>query len=243
MPAPRTHPARLVFLCVVLGTFTTIAVSWSIAALATVPMYPRTHAYAFVAWNRPWNVAQATSFGIESNWWGDFHADGPGEPDELVRAFLEKIRARTDEFRPEPVAESITWGRFASEPSTAANVLGHDIAFGWPRPCLWYQVTGVWTATATGGTLSGGVPVGGILIEGAASARGSDFKALPYRVIWLRLLVNIAFWSLIWCALLLVPRFIRRAHRRRRGLCLACAYDRRATPAGAPCPECGALPR
>ena len=37
-------------------------------------------------------------------------------------------------------------------------------------------------------------------------------------------------------------RWQRTRGRRRRGECLACGYDRRATPAAAPCPECGTLP-
>ena len=31
----------------------------------------------------------------------------------------------------------------------------------------------------------------------------------------------------------------RRADRAGRGLCVHCGYDRRQTPLGAPCPECG----
>jgi hypothetical protein len=35
---------------------------------------------------------------------------------------------------------------------------------------------------------------------------------------------------------------LRLARRRRRGMCIQCCYDLRATPAGSPCPECGATP-
>ena len=37
-------------------------------------------------------------------------------------------------------------------------------------------------------------------------------------------------------------RWQRTRGRRRRGECLACGYDRRATPGGDPCPECGTVP-
>lgn len=52
--------------------------------------------------------------------------------------------------------------------------------------------------------------------------------------------------AFIWLALPIslgwVPRTLRArraARRQRAGLCPACAYDRRATPPEAPCPECG----
>jgi hypothetical protein len=35
---------------------------------------------------------------------------------------------------------------------------------------------------------------------------------------------------------------LRRSRRLARGLCAACAYDRRGLPPGSPCAECGALP-
>lgn len=35
---------------------------------------------------------------------------------------------------------------------------------------------------------------------------------------------------------------LRRSRRLARGLCTACAYDRRGLPPGSPCAECGALP-
>ncbi len=55
--------------------------------------------------------------------------------------------------------------------------------------------------------------------------------------------------ALVWLALPIslgwVPRMIRRGRairRQRAGLCPICAYDRRSTPAEAPCPECGQAP-
>jgi len=231
-----TQIARGALCCLALGVCTTLGISWALAALKPVPKYPRTRVHAFVAWGRPWNVAQASTVGVESNWWMDLHADGVGDAEALVRGTLSEPRAPSQHERS---GEPITWGMFAGEPPAAANVLGHDIAFGWPRPCLWYQVTGVLTPTPRGSTLSDGVPAGGILLSGTASARGENFRALPYRVLWPRLLANIAFWTLFWAALYVVPRLVRGARRRRLGLCLHCGYDRRDLPADTPCPECG----
>lgn len=237
-PTPK-RAVRQGLIGVVLGTLTTLAVAWTIAALAPPPMYPRVKCHAFVLSGRAWNVAAAFEFGIESNWWGDLSIDYPGEPSGVVEAYLDRMRSRTDSRRPEVSSAPITWGVFAGDPPTDPNVMGHDVAFGWPRPCLWYQVTGVWDPRTS--SVSNGVPRGGILIRGVASPRGSDFRALPCRVLWGRALLDVAFWSVLLFMLLAGPGAARRAYRRRRGLCLACGYDRRGVGDGAPCPECGAV--
>ncbi|MBX3403197.1 MAG: hypothetical protein KF699_07280 [Phycisphaeraceae bacterium] len=70
------------------------------------------------------------------------------------------------------------------------------------------------------------------------SRQGEDL-ILPFHPIWSGYILNTLAWGLPLFALTLVPPAIRRTLRRRRGLCPACAYDLRATPAGSPCPECG----
>jgi hypothetical protein len=53
------------------------------------------------------------------------------------------------------------------------------------------------------------------------------------------LAINTVFYALLWFLLLLIPRAIRRAHRRARGCCPRCGYSLRGQP-GPGCPECGA---
>jgi len=59
---------------------------------------------------------------------------------------------------------------------------------------------------------------------------GVAYLAIPIWAIVLAILIPAA---LLWRG------DMRRVIRRRRGQCLGCGYDRRATPAGAVCPECG----
>ena len=70
-------------------------------------------------------------------------------------------------------------------------------------------------------------------------------SVLPYapgQVIWWPLLINTAFLALPWAVLIsLLPLAAeaRRSHRRRRGHCPACNYNRKGLTAEAVCPECG----
>jgi len=69
--------------------------------------------------------------------------------------------------------------------------------------------------------------------------RRGDPLILPYRPIWSGFILNTLLMGLPLFLLAMIPGRVRRALRRRRGLCIRCAYDLRATPAGSPCSECG----
>ncbi|MBX3359110.1 MAG: hypothetical protein KF745_11875 [Phycisphaeraceae bacterium] len=56
---------------------------------------------------------------------------------------------------------------------------------------------------------------------------------------WPQLIANALAFAATLLGLLELVRFVRRVHRRHRGRCAHCGYDLRATPAAAPCPECG----
>jgi len=62
---------------------------------------------------------------------------------------------------------------------------------------------------------------------------------VPIQPIWLGMLANWLFYSVIVCATFVSVRGVRSRRRRRLGLCPRCAYPR--TDQG-PCPECGNLP-
>lgn len=65
-----------------------------------------------------------------------------------------------------------------------------------------------------------------------------EFIALPLTPIWSGFIVNTLFYAVILWLLIPGPFTLRRLIRRKRGLCVKCAYDLRGTEHEA-CPECG----
>lgn len=133
------------------------------------------------------------------------------------------------------------WGTFAGGKAAARTVAaGSDHGYGWPLPALWYRVHGTYVRMYAFGTEI----QGGRLLTGPESLelRAYNFRALPYFVHWRGLLADTVLFAALWWVLLFARGDIRRALRRRRGLCIVCGYDRSATRTDAPCPECGLPP-
>jgi hypothetical protein len=124
--------------------------------------------------------------------------------------------------------------RAAGEPPTEvtfvpdSNVVGIS-TYGFPFRCL-YSVE--WRKDTGGSFPSSHVASHGLL----HNRRWSD--PLPSLPAWPGLLANTAIYAAPWYALFLIPT-LRRARRRRRGLCPRCAYDLKGLTSSAPCPECG----
>ena len=68
----------------------------------------------------------------------------------------------------------------------------------------------------------------------------TDRFALPLLPLWPGFAINTAFYALLLFLAWRASRVVRRTHRRRRGQCAACGYDRGGLDAGTACPECGA---
>jgi len=139
-------------------------------------------------------------------------------------------------FRRSP-RHGLDWQGYAGPEVPASQVLPHwssvpargmkvdDHAYGWPLRCL-RAVQHAGDDRADYRVLTGWHPSMGDIW-------------LPRRFLWPTLIANTLIFAGAWWLLLVAPGMTRRSRRRRRGLCIRCAYDLRATSAGSPCPECG----
>ena len=110
------------------------------------------------------------------------------------------------------------WPLFRESPSLAL------VSAGWPWRAAWCEYH--WTEQPPSTN-------GGFLIHTAS--KSIVFPCLPR---WHGLLLDTVFYAAIWSLILFAPGPLRRALRRRRGLCARCAYDlKHDLPGG--CPECG----
>lgn len=113
------------------------------------------------------------------------------------------------------------------------------VAIGWPMSCLWYELRGWYP---NDGSLPAWYTSGGLKLADRASdpsGRAPMPIVIPLRPLLGPLAFNLVFYIVTACVVRVGFRHTRCFIRRRRGLCPACAYDLRATPASSPCPECG----
>lgn len=133
---------------------------------------------------------------------------------------------RTQEIR-DWYWENTSPGAPLSEPVKFTKDEGCEHACGWPMLAGWYEILGK--------------PI--MVIGGMSFPNPSGFvslpqiRALPYTPIWAGLAIDSVFWGAAAFGLVAGPRAMRRAIRRRRALCPACAYPVGASPV---CTECGA---
>jgi hypothetical protein len=236
-PALKQH-LKGAALCMGLGLLASVLTAWTVAGLSNIPMYPRDTIRVFAADDRAYHAVEVHQFGTIDIWWSLIDEE-PGTASERAAKALEKARQPIP-GRPERrvTASPASWGSLR-HPDPLLPRIGSDTAFGWPMPCLWYQVTGELSRNGAGDLQVGGDQLhGGILLKGELSSRGRSFRALPFRPVPLGLAADaLAVAVLFWLLLFGRPRL--RAHlRRRRGLCPSCGYDVRG--AAGTCPECGA---
>ncbi len=247
------RPARTALLCLLLGLLTSLAAAVTLALSADPPGSPPNAMRSFIAHGQPWSIYESARFGARRAAWSLLTLDSLYTPQELKDRFpdgppadpalaLSTLREESEPFIAQrPGGRSFhapaPWGQFAAGSSAPQPGLrGSDYGFGWPFICMWYQVLG----QDQGMTVVGADLRGGLLISGQPATVGtSRSRIIPLYPAWLGLLGNTLAFSAAWAALLITIPLLLRTLRRRRGLCPACAYDLRATPAGSPCPECG----
>lgn len=118
------------------------------------------------------------------------------------------------------------------------RVHGMEDARGWPWPALWCSMEDKgWGSGVTPPriTVSGGLALGQAAKGRVTSA---NFRALPWRPVWLGIGADSLVYAAAWMFVLVVPAMARRRRRFHRGRCPICAYDLVGDHASG-CPECG----
>ncbi|MFG0285501.1 MAG: hypothetical protein ACF8R7_13875 [Phycisphaerales bacterium JB039] len=239
-------PVRRILVALLLGSMTSIALAWAIAAWWPISVsVPRSSIGAAVCWGRPWHHVEFRQFGVRLRWWNDLEINGRlaapaprAVADMIAQLERDRTAGRVNMGAPFRIEADVpNWGSLA-QPAPPELAMGSDTAFGWPAPCMWYQVLSTFdapTMSIVADELRGGVHLRG----GPPTGRGAGFYALPLRPIWWGLVINTLFFSALWLVALTAPPMARGALRRRRGLCLRCGYDLQGQFTGG-CPECGA---
>jgi hypothetical protein len=246
---------RTALLSLILGLLSSLAAAVTLALSADPPDSPPNLMRSFMAHGQPWSISESEHFGARRAMWSLLTFDSLYTPQDLKNRFpdgppddpalaLDTLREMYDPLitqRPggRCIHKPASWGQFA--PRAAApqpGLRGSDYGFGWPFTCLWYQVLG----QDQGMRVVGAELRGGLLISGQPATVGTPrCRIIPLYPAWPGLIASTLICAAAWASLLILIPMLIRANRRRRGLCPACAYDLRATPAGSPCPECGQI--
>jgi hypothetical protein len=218
-----------------LGLLTTVAVAWSLAAWLPqrgwVENRGSVEGRACVLF---WS--EYTARGAQRRCWDLEHPAA-----DRMAPFELGIDSPVDgEQKYDGVPSKRSWSRLDQVCSDLADAPqdGCEHATGWPwlAASCEYQVRNAppWTV----------VTIGGIELRAGRYAMLTAYtrRALPLRPIWLGLLEDVGVFGLMWSTLVEGARALHRSRRRRRGLCAACAYDRRGLASHAACPECGTPP-
>lgn len=215
---------------VVLGTTTTILVSWVVVLWVD----PRVKE-PLSLWNtvepRPGDDRPELIALNERNHWGSqalflMLGDPHHWPDE----------AQTSES----IDSRIRWGRsYLCRPrdySVSLEIRNAE-ARGWPWLALWC-VPAEENVFSTGAVRP---PMGGILIPEpfrVVDPRFEFLPTLPYIPIWPGFLADMLFWALLWYALIWCFHRVRSSRRLRQRRCPDCGYDLTYKVSDS-CPECG----
>lgn len=231
------RPVRLIITWLLVGLFLTGAVSWLIAAFR-----PQTGWTACILLED--SPPDEDGLSID-----EYRATG------AIRRVWERMSPATDRMPPffdairdSRMADEVQfcpsgpiswpdWGRSTSvrKAITRSPWDGLEHATGWPLVALWYEVISP-ASTPYQFQVEGGIP----LSRSTPSARPpiADLRALPWRPIWIALVIDSVFWGLVALGASRVLVAGRQARRLRRHLCPRCAYSLAGQPAPG-CPECG----
>lgn len=263
--SPRARGLRrslLVFVAVVLGTFTSLAVAWWLALDAQCQYAQTSSSASSASYLMPESevtvsvdrTSAVECFRVSIVRWIDYSltfgpaGDWYANRREITRATI---------VPPDDAGTITNWGLFRSvggvDEALKGASSGGQIRAGFPVRSVWYS----WRFREESVVLDVHYgqwrdrPDGAIEAPPWLIARRQQWQSswgvlwLPLQIQWPRFAVNIAFWAAAWVVLyqlvgrlwrLLAP--VKRRRRRAQGLCPKCAYDLRAD-FDSGCPECG----
>ena len=230
---------RVILLFLMLGTIVNVAVAWGIALTLTIKNTSNDVAInTTVTSSTYWELLRMEAFG--THFYMSSRAKAHSEEEDVSRRKEYYSTTQLGIVKP-------AWGSmdemtelFRSLPGPPGNPIVVEIrmyeARGWPMRSLWC-LRSIYVEDGTG-VIKWFSPRGLI----ATPILPDEYwgpRVLPLYPIWIGFIANMLFYSgFLW---LLLPgrRALRREIRRKRGLCMKCAYDLQGADHKA-CPECGA---
>ncbi len=238
-------------ICLLLGLITTVAITWGLAAWVSTSNANLVASYKFVQdldWMSGWRIYHSQSFGSER-----IMAMARKTIPSITQQAQGAIYLNTDELEPwwsnlsEVMAEQVQTARdieakqkAQGDNSRVSPTVVYDDARGWPLVAFLSH----WDSGMVPGgpkddkQLSSGIELSPASPKFPGVVSIDDQRALPYKPIWLGLVVDILFYTLIWFTLIFVYEITNRALRRNKGCCIKCGYDLRGID-NEGCPECG----
>lgn len=209
---------RVILLFLMLGAIVNVGVTWGIAAWDTpgssLLWLPEiTIVSGGMAGNPCWNVtcSRGTGWTSVKRYVGLFADDTPITPPSWSRAHISP-----------------------SQIEISSGLAYVESAFGWPSNSMFYDIK---YSNAGGffGEIIGGIRFDFRIRDGTYIDSSTN---LPFQPIFFGFAINTIFYAALLWLIIPGPCVFRRVIRRRRGLCIKCAYDLRGADHET-CPECG----
>ncbi len=220
-------------LCLILGVMTTVGIAWGCGALSSLVASEESKLLRTHEDTPCWVIYKFSSHS------GSFVSAIEVQTDSIARYLL--IPDST--YTPDIAAFVPYWSQLTNSikaDDTKIPRYIQEIARGWPMRALSCETEVGWDWDAIIGPkiIRHGIIIGKFPNSGSLSDR-----IFPLKPIWLGFVIDTALYWLLWYVVLstlLWMYLMRRTRkRRRRGLCIHCAYDLRGSNVSGQCPECG----
>ncbi len=238
--------ATLIFVCLLLGVVTTVAVAWGIALIAEPRNISGLAPDFAIDTHAPegyfWQIVPDEGKGF--GWWAAI-VRGPLEM-TLIQDGREAeghLNCEHCSFpqwtRALPVRSALEAGAGSSMLATHQQTI-FIVAYGWPMPALWRACSGELTH-GVGSVGRSFTWYGTLIAPNMTTIRATSRSAalLPRFLNAFGFGLDVIFYGLLWAGLMPLIQAVRRTLRTHRGACGQCGYDLTGNQSGT-CSECGA---